>query len=112
MHNHSQHAHHIREFKNRFWISIILTAPILLLSEMIQSWFPALLALQIPYQKELLLFLSIIVYFYGGWPFLKGLAEEIKARQPGMMTLIGMAITVAFLYSAGTVFLPLGMDFF
>jgi Cu2+-exporting ATPase len=75
-------------------------------------WFPILQALQIPYQKQVLLLLSLIVYLYGGWPFLKGLVDEIKARQPGMMTLIGMAITVAFFYSAGTVSVQLGMDFF
>ncbi|MGC8896376.1 MAG: heavy metal translocating P-type ATPase, partial [Candidatus Bathyarchaeia archaeon] len=85
---HQHHAHHIQEFKNKFWISLILTAPILLLSEMMQTWFPILQALQIPFKKEILLFLSLIVYLYGGWPFLKGLADEVKARQPGMMTLI------------------------
>jgi Cu2+-exporting ATPase len=102
----------MQEFKNRFWVSLILTIPILLLSDMVQMWFPILQALQIPYQKQVLLLLSLIVYLYGGWPFLKGLVDEIKARQPGMMTLIGMAITVAFFYSAGTVFVQLGMDFF
>jgi len=102
----------MQEFKNRFWVSLILTIPILLLSTMIQDWFPPLQTLKIPYQSYALLILSIIVYVYGGMPFLKGLVDEVKARQPGMMTLIGMAITVAFFYSAGTVFFQLGMDFF
>jgi len=102
----------MQEFKKRLWVSIILTIPILLLSETIQMWFPILQTLQIYYQKEILLILSLIVYIYGGMPFLRGLINEIKTRQPGMMTLIGMAISVAFFYSAGTVFLPLGMDFF
>jgi len=112
MSGHHHHAHHMQEFKKRLWVSLILTIPVMLLSEMIQTWFPILQVLQIPYQKEILFFLSLAIYFYGGWPFLKGLIDEIKARQPGMMTLIGTAITVAFFYSAGTVFFPLGMDFF
>jgi len=102
----------MQAFKNRFWVSLILTIPILLLSTMIQDWFPPLQAIKISFQSHILLLLSLIVYLYGGWPFLMGLAGEVKARQPGMMTLIGMAITVAFFYSAGTVFFPLGMDFF
>ena len=102
----------MQEFKNRFWVSLTLTIPIMLLSSMIQDWFPLLQVLKIPYQSYILLTLSIIVYVYGGMPFLKGLIDEIKAHQPGMMTLIGMAITVAFFYSAGTVFFQLGMDFF
>ncbi|MEM2117824.1 MAG: copper-translocating P-type ATPase [Candidatus Bathyarchaeia archaeon] len=112
MSGHHHHAHHMQEFKNKFLISLILTIPILLLSTMIQEWFPQLQILKIPYQSYILLALSTIVYVYGGWPFLKGLAEEVKARQPGMMTLIGMAITVAFFYSTGTVIFLLGMDFF
>jgi len=110
--DHQHHAHHIQEFKNKFWVSLALTIPILLLSEMIQTWFPILQTLQIPFKKEILLLLSLIVYLYSGLPFLKGLKNEMKARQPGIMTLIGTAITVAFLYSAATVFFPLGMDFF
>ena len=109
---HQHHAHHMQAFKNRFWVSLILTIPISLLSTMIQDWFSPLKAIKIPFQPYIALILSLIVYLYGGMPFLKGLVDEVKARQPGMMTLIGMAITVAFFYSAGTVFLPLGMDFF
>jgi len=109
-HTHHHHAHHMKDFKNKFWISLILTIPILILSEMIQNWFG--FTLEIPYRNYMLLVLSLIVYVYGGLPFLKGLVDEIKIRQPGMMTLIGTAISVAFFYSAGTVFLPIGMDFF
>ena len=110
-HAHHHHAHHVEEFKRRFWISLALTVPILLLSEMIQMWF-GLQWIQIPYQKYVLSVLSIAVYLYGGWPFLKGLYQEVKARQPGMMTLIGTAISVAFFYSLGTVFVMIGKDFF
>jgi len=104
------HAYHIQEFKKRFWLSLLLTVPILLFSEMIQSWFQ--FRLVIPYQKLVLFFLSSVIYFYGGWPFLKGAAKELKNRQPGMMTLIATAITVAFGYSTGTVFFLAGKDFF
>jgi Cu2+-exporting ATPase len=69
--------------------------------------------IKIPYQKEVLSLLSIVVYLYGGWPFLKGLYQEVKAKQPGMMTLIGMAMSVAMFYSLGTVFFFIGgKDFF
>lgn len=109
-HSHQHHAHHIEEFKRRFWVSLILTVPILLLSEMIQIWFG--FRIKIPLQKEVLFLLSSILYFYGGWPFIKGGFTEIKNRQPGMMTLIGTAISVAFFYSAGTVFFIIGKAFF
>jgi len=109
-HNHHQHVHHVSEFKRRFWVSILLTIPILLLSEMIQMWL-GLEWLVIPYQRQVLSLLSIAVYVYGGWPFLSGLLQEVKAKQPGMMTLIGTAISVALFYSLGTVLVG-GMDFF
>ncbi|MEM3579189.1 MAG: copper-translocating P-type ATPase [Candidatus Bathyarchaeia archaeon] len=99
------------EFKQRFWVSLALTVPILLLSEMIQMWF-GLEWLKIPFQKEILSLLSLIVYVYGGWPFIKGLVDEVKAKQPGMMTLIGVAISVAMFYSLGTVFAFGGKDFY
>jgi len=64
------------------------------------------------YQTYILLTLAAIIYFYGGWPFLKGLTQEVRKLQPGMMTLIGTAISVAFFFSAATVFFPVGSDFF
>ncbi len=109
-HEEHDHARHIEEFKRRLWVSLALTIPILLLSEMIQEWFN--FTLEIPYQKETLLILSLAVYLYGGWPFLKGLVQELRKRQPGMMTLIGTAISVAFFYSASTVVVISGKDFF
>jgi Cu2+-exporting ATPase len=98
-------------FKRKFWISLALTIPILLLSETIQTWL-GFTWLKVPYQQEILLILSAIIYVYGGLPFLQGMVEEVKNRQPGMMTLIGTAISVAFFYSAATVVLITGMDFF
>jgi len=111
VHVHRYHVHQVEEFKRRFWVSLILTFPILLLSEMIQTWL-GLEWIRIPYQKQFLSLLSVIIYFYGGWPFLKGLFREIKSRHPGMMTLIGTAISVALFYSLATVFLISGKDFF
>jgi Cu2+-exporting ATPase len=105
------HAHHMQMFKRKFWISLALTIPILLLSETIQTWL-GLTWLKVPYQQEILLILAAIIYAYGGLPFLQGMVEELRNRQPGMMTLIGTAISVAFLYSAATVVLIAGVDFF
>ena len=105
------HAHHMQMFKRKFWISLALTIPILLLSETIQTWLN-LTWIKIPYQPEIMLVLSAIIYAYGGLPFLQGMIEEIRNRQPGMMTLIGTAISVAFFYSAATVILITGADFF
>jgi len=107
---HVEHTHHIEDFKRRFFISTILTIPILLLSEMIQQWFG--FQITVPFQKWIILILSLIIYFYGGYPFLKWLIDELKNKQPGMMTLIGTAISVAFFYSAFTVFTGFGKDFF
>jgi Cu2+-exporting ATPase len=106
----SHHAHHLELFKRKFITSVILTIPILLLSELIQDWLG--FVIDIPFQKEVLFLLSLVVYIYGGLPFLRGMAQEIRSRQPGMMTLIGTAISVAFFYSVGTVLVIVGKDFF
>ena len=107
---HDHHAMMINDFKKRFWISLILTVPVLLLSEMIQHW----LAFEIKFagDKYILLIISSFIFFYGGWPFLKGFAGEIKAKSPGMMTLIALAITVAYVFSVAIIFGFEGMDFF
>src|SRR6186713_282139 len=110
---HEGHDHHtmmIDDFKKRFWISLILTMPVLLLSEMIQHW----LGFEIKFtgDKYVLLILSSFIFFYGGWPFLKGFIEELKAKSPGMMTLIALAITVAYVFSVAVIFGFEGMDFF
>ncbi len=107
---HQGHARHIEQFKRKFWISLVLTVPVLILSETVQEWF--LFEIDIPFQKEVLFFLSLIIYLYGGWPFLGGMIREVRTRQPGMMTLIGTAVSVAFFYSAATVFVIRGKDFF
>jgi Cu2+-exporting ATPase len=107
---HNHHAMMIADFKKRFYIVLILTLPILLLSTTIQHWLN--IHIHFPGSPFVLLALATVVYFNGGWPFLKGWVEEMKARTPGMMTLIGFAITVAYVYSAATIFGLKGMDFF
>lgn len=108
--HHDHHAMMIEDFKKRFWISLVLTVPILALSHMIQQ----LLGFELTFfgDQYVLFGLSTIVFFYGGWPFLKGLWDELKDKNPGMMTLIAVAITVAYVYSSAVVFGLEGMDFF
>jgi Cu2+-exporting ATPase len=107
---HRAHSSGIADFKRRFYVVLILTIPIMLLSEMIQHWLN--IHFSFPGSKYVLFFLSSIVFFYGGWPFLKGLVGEVRAKNPGMMTLVGFAISVAYIYSVATVFGLKGMDFF
>jgi Cu2+-exporting ATPase len=107
---HDHHAMMINDFKKRFWISLILTVPVLLLSEMIQHWLK--FEIKFPGDKYVLLILSSFIFFYGGWPFLKGFVDEIKAKSPGMMTLIALAISVAYIFSVAVIFGFQGMDFF
>jgi Cu2+-exporting ATPase len=104
------HSMHTESLKKKFFVCLALTIPVLLLSGAIQTWFHYTLTL--PYQTYILLVLALIIYVYGGWPFLKGLVQEVRALLPGMMTLIGTAISVAFFFSAATVFFPVGNDFF
>ena len=103
--HHGHHEHMIEDFKKRFWISLIITLPIIVLAPMIQE----LLGYQLRFNGDryVQFILSSVIFFYGGWPFLKGLAEEIKKKAPGMMTLIALAISVAYFYSSAVVF---GLD--
>ncbi|GAB2680319.1 hypothetical protein GCM10027036_38350 [Flavihumibacter cheonanensis] len=106
-----EHAgHHTEDFLKRFWICLALTVPILLLSPMIQHW----LKIDWRFQGDqiIVLLLGSVLYFYGGAPFLKGLVRELKAKDPGMMTLVAVAITTAYLYSIAVVLGLEGMDFF
>lgn len=110
MEGHDHHKMMIADFKKRFWLVIVLTIPILIISPMIQDLFGYHYLL--PGNPYILFALSTIVYFYGGWPFLKGFVGEVKKGAPGMMTLIAMAISVAYFYSSATVFGLKGVDFF
>jgi P-type Cu2+ transporter len=107
---HDHHAMMMQDFKKRFFISLALTIPVLLLSHMIQQIFH--FHFSFPYDKYVLFFLSTAIFFYGGWPFLQGIISELRDRRPGMMTLIAIAITVAYVYSSAVVFGLPGMDFF
>lgn len=106
------HAGMVADYKKRFWICLIITLPVLLLSPMIQHFLGLVEKLRFAGDTYILGILSSIIYFYGGIPFIKGLISEIKAKSPGMMTLIAIAITAAYLYSVAIVFGLEGMDFF
>jgi P-type Cu2+ transporter len=110
MEGHNHHAMMIADFKKRFYLVLILTVPIMLLSAMIQKFMGV--DWQFTGSKYILLALSSVVFFYGGWPFFKGLVTEIKTKNPGMMFLIGFAITAAYIYSVAVVFGLKGEDFF
>jgi Cu2+-exporting ATPase len=100
----------IADFKKRFYVVLLLTVPIMLLSMQIQQWLHVNFSFTgSPY---VLFGLASMVFVYGGWPFLTGLADEVKSKNPGMMFLIGFAITVAYSYSVAVVFGLKGMDFF
>tara|TARA_R110000751_G_scaffold123489_2_gene224408 strand:- start:38878 stop:41094 length:2217 start_codon:yes stop_codon:yes gene_type:complete len=110
MAGHDHHKMMVKDFRKRFWVSLIITIPILFFSPMIQEFFGYDFLL--PGNPYYLFALSTFVYFWGAWPFLKGFYNEIKSKGPGMMTLISMAISVAYFYSTATVFGLEGEDFF
>ncbi|BDQ04335.1 heavy metal translocating P-type ATPase [Ignavibacterium sp.] len=112
-HSHSEHeGHTIEGFRKRFWVSVIVTIPILIISPMIHHFLGLKEALRFTGDSYVLFVLSTFVYFYGGYPFLKGLVDELKNKQPGMMTLIALAISVAYFYSSAVVFGVKGEVFF
>lgn len=110
--HHDHHAHMSADFQKRFWISLILTLPILLLSPMLQNLVGLRESIGFYGDIYVLFGFSSAVFWYGGWPFLKGLFNELKARQPGMMTLVAIAIATAYLYSSAVVFGLTGKMFF
>jgi Cu2+-exporting ATPase len=89
----------IADFRRRFWICLVLSLPIVWLSPMVRH---AIGLAPVPFEGSdyALLALSTIIFFYGGWPFLRGLSTELAKRLPGMMTLISVAISAAYFYSA------------
>lgn len=117
-HQHSEHQEHdkhaghsVAMFKDKFWLSLLLTIPVLVYSEMIQHWLnftpPSFAGSQyVPFV------FSTIIFFYGGLVFIKSAWGELKAKLPGMMTLISLAIITAYLYSVATQFLIKGEGFF
>lgn len=110
-HLHTEHHKMMLEdYKRRFIVSAILTVPILILSPFIQNILGFMLELE--GSTYLLFVLSSIIYLYGGKPFFIGLISELKKKTPGMMTLIGLAISVAFIYSATVTFGLPGKEFY
>lgn len=109
---HDKHAgHSVAMFRSKFWVSLVLTIPILIYSPSIQEWLN-FNPVNFPGANYVPFILSTLIFFYGGLVFLKGAVAEIKVRLPGMMTLIGMAITVAFVYSTFVQFGLAGEPFF
>jgi Cu2+-exporting ATPase len=106
------HAGMVEDFKRRFWISLAITIPILLLSPMLQHWMGLGDKLRFSGDLYILFILSSAVYFYGGIPFFSGLVGELRARRPGMMTLVAVAISTAYIYSSSVVFGLTGEMFF
>jgi Cu2+-exporting ATPase len=99
MSNHDRHAgHSVAMFRNRFWMSLVVTIPILASGHMLRS-LTGLHPPELPGSSWLLPLLGTPLYFYGGWPFLQGAVRELKQRVPGMMVLISLGITVAFAFS-------------
>lgn len=110
-HDHKDHHSMMAyDFKKRFFISLIIMIPILLLSPMIQMFMGV--DFRFKGDSYILFALSTLILLYGGKPFLKGAVYEIKRKEPGMMTLIAFAILVAYIYSSASIFLKLGNDFF
>ena len=108
----SHHEHMIADFRKRFWISLAVSIPILLLSPLIQQFLGLGTSIRFTGDKYLSFLLSSFVFFYGGYPFLKGMFDEFKEKQPGMMTLIAVAVSVAYFYSSAVVFGLEGKVFF
>lgn len=109
---HDKHAGHSPEmFRDRFWLSFVLTIPVVLYSHMIQEWLGFTMP-EFPGSNWIPFVLGSIIFFYGGTVFLKSALGELKARLPGMMTLISLAILSAYVYSVATTFFISGTEFF
>ena len=111
--DHTAHEHHVdhtgheQMFRTRFWVSLVLSIPVLVYSPTLQNW----LGFSPPTfagSQWITPVFSVIVFVYGGLPFLQMAVPELRNRQPGMMTLISLAITVAFVYSLTTFFIQAG----
>jgi len=105
------HSGHEQMFRQRFWVSLLLSIPVLLYSHMVQQFFGFSMP-SFPGSAWIEPVFSVIVFAYGGVPFLQMALPELRNRQPGMMTLISLAISVAFVYSLATLALPGQMPFF
>ncbi len=116
-HGHDEHAghdkhagHNVDAFRDKFWLSLLLTIPVVLYSEMVQEWLRFSMP-EFPGSNLIAPVLGTFIFFYGGWVFLKGGWDELTSRQPGMMLLISLAIVVAFVASVATTFGWLDLEF-
>jgi Cu2+-exporting ATPase len=109
--HHVDHTGHERMFRDRFWVSLLLSIPVLVFSPSVQE-FLGYSAPDFPGSDWITPFFAVIVFIYGGLPFLRMAVPELRNRQPGMMTLISLAISVAFVYSMVALFLPESNTFF
>ena len=107
----TDHTGHEQMFRARFWWSLLLSIPVLLYSEMIQMWL-GFTPPSFPFSEWIPFVFSVIIFAYGGVPFLQMAVPELQERKPGMMTLISLAISVAFIYSVVAQFVNLGEGFF
>ena len=108
----NHHAHMVADFRRRFWISLVLSIPVVLLAPLIQEFWGVKGQWDFAYDSYIQFGFATLVFFYGGWPFLKGFFDELKKKEPGMMTLIGVAVLVAYTYSSAVVFGLPGKVFF
>jgi P-type Cu2+ transporter len=106
------HSAMVADFRRRFFVSLALTVPIIALSEMVWMLFGLMPPIAFPGDGFVVLVLSTIVWGWGGWPFLTGFVSELRSRKPGMMTLVAVAISVAYFYSVAVVLGLPGDDFF
>src|SRR5512134_2308693 len=109
--DHVDHGGHEDLFRRRFWVSLLLSIPVLLYTPMLQMWFGFMMPEFMGSQWIAPLF-SVIVFLYGGIPFIQMAVPEVRNRQPGMMLLVSLAISVSFVYSLAALFLNLGEGFF
>jgi P-type Cu2+ transporter len=107
---HGGHGDHAAQFRDRFWLSLVLTVPVIAYSEMVQEWL-GFTPPQFPGSQWVAPVLGTIVFLYGGRPFLEGGLAELRSRQPGMMLLISLAILVAFGASVATLFGLFDLEF-
>ena len=108
---HVDHSGHEQMFRRRFWISLVLSIPVLFYSPSVQGWL-GYTAPAFPGSRWVTPLFAVIVFAYGGVPFLRMAVPELRNRRPGMMTLISLAITVALVYSMATLVLPGQASFF
>lgn len=110
--HHSHHAHMVTDYRRRFFVSLALTVPVLILAPMIQGFLGLEDTLAFAGDAYVQWGLASLIFVYGGWPFLKGMGNELRKKNPGMMTLIALAVSVAYAYSSAVVFGLAGKVFF